>query len=992
MRVKRIFLGVFLLVISVVALAAAALFSGAISGDSLKPYIVDTAQDRLGYNIAINGEISYKLWPAPHVRVNDIVVDNGQTAADKLFQASVAQGDLYISLVDLLKGRFVVDNLKLNKPDVKMADVHAWQTHKISALMDARKTKAPKDSAGQSFALRHFEISDASLVLGYGETAKVFNALSLKLTQNLLLGHYDLNARVSHGEQSFATQMKVNIQDLAQKILGLDGTVSVQNDRVKLSGAGIFSWQDGLSYQGETRIDVSGYDMLAHISADKKAQLRTMLSVQQERDATNRPYKIQATDLQISSGQYKYSGSIKGRLMDGDKLVVLDADVHSNLDADIVLDSVVARILGNLSAKTHVEYSANTSLAINTSIDSLQHKFNIAFKHPEDAAAADIKINSPRLNVSEIYKKRQVVAKETKPLFDVYLEQGQDYFHGLVLDYIRKLPVLPYSNWDINLDSLTYQKNTLKNVHAKFAFDKSGNVDVRQLEGLYNGVDKIRLKGLVVNSDNDPRYNLELGFGIKKPYEILSYLPNGEAALTLRLSGDSKAYNWTGDVAVGKNILNFNALHKAQLPKDHASLLLLDIDAQSLSVFSDHQMFKQMLDDVHLNGAAKLQAQIGVLKDKSVEVDYLKGKIGNSALDVSGSAKFVAQKQEYVLKLKTDYLHYTPRHKQGNKGNTAGWSRKEITWPVASNIKANVDFDVAKLKIDQTVLSNVSGQLLLSDKTVTLNGLGFDAYGGSISASGGYKLVENGRLDASYKFTDVDFGALLKAIKKDNKAPFVEGRFSGDGAFQSTGRSTSGLIYGLNGSGKITGQRTAVNGVDLAKIGQVLRLDTKLENNLRALDDLMNNAMQKGQTVFNTVNIPYKISGGIIQLDDARFVADAFELWSKGQVLLTNRTLDIKNMITYKGDATEALPQVAFTVKGPFNAPVKDIASSVVQEFIRNKINRKLNKALNNVLQDLLPTQQQQPTAPANDNQQTEQQPQKQIDPTQLILKQILGQ
>ncbi|MEC7577387.1 MAG: hypothetical protein VX468_08645, partial [Pseudomonadota bacterium] len=140
------------------------------------------------------------------------------------------------------------------------------------------------------------------------------------------------------------------------------------------------------------------------------------------------------------------------------------------------------------------------------------------------------------------------------------------------------------------------------------------------------------------------------------------------------------------------------------------------------------------------------------------------------------------------------------------------------------------------------------------------------------------------------------------------------------------------------------------------------------------------------------VNIPYKISGGIIQLDDARFVADAFELWSKGQVLLTNRTLDIKNMITYKGDATEALPQVAFTVKGPFNAPVKDIASSVVEEFIRNKINRKLNKALNNVLQDLLPTQQQQPTAPANDNQQTEQQPQKQIDPTQLILKQILGQ
>ncbi len=1002
MRIKRLILGVFLLILSAVALGAALLFSGAISGDSIKPYVVDTVHDRLGYNVSINGEIAYKIWPAPHVRVNDTVI-NKVTGNKDDFEAKVGQVDLYISLMDLLKGQFVVDSLKLNKPDLVLSDFMSWQTDEIKAMSSANKDKSTQVKEGSSFTLRSFEILDGAVKIGAGDARKDVRALNVKLAQNLLLGHYDVNLSAEHSGQAIKSQLKVNIQDVANKILGVDGSIALQDDRIKLGGAGILSWMDGVSYQGETRLDVKDFDVLAHITPDKKLAASTMLSVAQKDGG----YDIKATKLQINGGQYRYRGSVEGALLKGDQLAGVDVKIQSDLDADVVLDSVVARILGNLSAASRIDVSRDAGLSVRADVDSVQHKFNIAFKRPAPDKAANIVIKSDRLNIGEIYKKRQVVAQENKPLFDVYLEKGQDYFHEMVLDYIRKLPVLPLSNWTIDLGNLTYQKNNLTNIKADFSFNKNGDIHVKTLSGLYKGRDALRLSGHIVDNDKQPSYDLQFGVTVKDPAGLYSYLPKEAADVTLNLSGDPVKYSWAGQTSVGSaNVLKFKALHKAQLPKDHASLLIIDVDASNLQAFSNHQAFRQALQDAHLTGKANLQAQIGVLKDKSIELDYLKGKIGNTNLDTSGRAKFVAQKQEYSLTLKADNLHYTPRGANKSSSNTAKqaeWSRQEITWPVAANIKAAVDFDVKKLQIDNILMRDVVGQVQLSDKTLMVTGLNFNAYDGNVSGAGSYKLAENGRFDLNYKAANVNIGALIKAIDKktnNNKPPFAEGVFSGEGVFASVGRSASSLIYGLNGSGKISGQDVTVNGVDLAKIGQVLRLDTKLENNLKAIDSLMSGAMNQGKTNFKTVNVPYKIAGGIVQLDDAKFTADGFELWSKGQILLTNKTLDIKNMITYKADGEEALPQVAFTVKGPFKAPVKDLASSIVEEFIRNKINRKLNKALNNVLQDLLPAQQAPQTSggesteggdAAKDNAPAPTQ-QKTIDPAQLLLKQILGQ
>ena len=311
---------------------------------------------------------------------------------------------------------------------------------------------------------------------------------------------------------------------------------------------------------------------------------------------------------------------------------------------------------------------------------------------------------------------------------------------------------------------------------------------------------------------------------------------------------------------------------------------------------------------------------------------------------------------------------------------------------------------------------------------LNLSDLSAKAYGGIFTGRSTYKANDARSLDFALALQDVNSAALVEAINPEKKKSFIEGALQFDITGQSAGRSSSALIYGLNGAGQLSGNSITLNGIDLAQIGQAMRIDTKLEQNLRALEDVMNGAMKKGQTVFDKVDVPYKIESGIVKIDKGLFAAEDFDLLVNGTISLTNKSVDLRNTITFKGEGTENLPKVSFTVKGPLNAPAKDFATKIVQEFLKGKINRKLNNALNSVLQDLLkpdapkrsaptPTPESVPAA-GNDNQQQpdsndatggwadpgqstdktaqptkpEAQPVERLDPAQLLLRQILGQ
>lgn len=1009
MRIKKVFIGVFLLLISFIALAAALIFSGAISGDHIKPYIISTARSHVGYDLEIKGAVDYKLWPVPHIQISDI--EAKPYRQNKEFSTSIEKMDMYVSMVDLLKGRFVIDSLKLFQPEIEMEDLSAWRTAEIDVLMkpDAGKVQTSEQSA--LYSVRNVAIDGGAFSYGVGKQTQQLKNISLKLTYNILSGAYDVGGALQHNKRDYAGQFKVNTQDFAQKIIGLDGAFSLAQYKTNIDIAGIVSWDNGFAYQGETGVHYAQPLPVNVNGGQGGVTYKSLVSVAPLQDKAG--FSVQAKNGQLSYGIYKYDLALSGEFMGAQQFAALDYVVTSNLAVDVKLTGSLERAMGNVESKGKIIFNNLADFDVRSHIGILKQQYDLRLKKQENGVPK-IDIKGAKLNFGDLYKKREVIAKQQEDILQTYLNKGQDHFHRLIMDAIGRVPALPASVWNITLGDVIYQKQAVKDFHVRFAIDKDSALHIDMLKASYLGRHKLSLEGDVVTAKAQPSYDLSFAISVDHPADILPYLPKQNADLYLNLSGNNQSYNWNGKIALDNDTLSFTALHKEQLPKEHASLLVLDIDFEDFAHLSDLPAFKQAVKDFNLSGAAKLTAQVGLLKDKTVQLDFLKGNIQKTTINVQGKARFIGQKPDFNLTLKADKLVYTPHgpiQKTTAPSGESKWSRKEVKLPISKDLKAVIDFDVDDLRLDKSALRNVKGQLAVSNNSVALNNVSAKGYGGALSGKTSYKVSENGALSANINLSAVETHALFLAFSKAKKLSFISGTADFDTALQSSGRSSSALIYGLSGQGKLAGQNITLHGIDVAKIGEALRLDTKFEQNLRAIEGLVNSAMDKGDTAFSKVNIPYKVDGGVIKIEKGVFESKDYDLWINGEISLTNNTLNLRNIIIYKGESDGELPKVPFTIKGPLNAPVKDITSQIMQEFIKNKLSRKLNKTLNSVLEDLLPAEKSAPTTQpqtngetdedgaANDNGVPNEAPQETapkiedlIDPAQLLLRRVLGQ
>lgn len=993
MRVKRLLIGGVLLLISLVALSAAILFSGAISGEQIKPYIVSGARDYAGYDLEIAGDINYKLLPAPHVQVADVSVMRGNSLSDKAaFQATLKQMDLYISLVDLVKGQFVIDSLKLISPVVKMKDAQAWRTDKIDEMMAAKKSvKAPSASSAAFQKVRNFEIDDGSFSYGAEGQQQTLSGLSLKLAYNLLLNRYDAQLGFAYKDNPVKANIHLNLQDLAQKIVGIEGQIELEKLKSDLKLAGILSWDNGLSYQGEFNSSTElPYKLLAKVT-DNSIKLSSLLSVSMAENGQG--YVVKASNSELNYDQYKYALDLNGTLL-GTDTADLNMKFASDLDADIILEDHLERLIGNFESKNTLKIARDGDVRFTSDVDVLDHKFALKFANAKNSVPK-ITLNGERLKFSEFYKKREVVeTKEASPL-DLYFVEGQDYVHDKIISYLKLIPNLPTSHWTVSLGDVEYDKQKLDDLSLDFVVTDKHSVEIKRFGASYLGQNKFGLSGHIVGGTEKPSYDLNFAIDVKKPSDIYAFLPKYKTSFLLNFAGDTQKYNWDGDAKIKGDTLNFKALHKEQLPKDHVSLLILDMDFKKFSNLTELAAFQQVVGDFKLGGAAKLNAQIGILKDKSVQLDHIKGTIGGSKIDISGHSRFIGQKPDVSLKFTADKLSYTPKAKPKTKvaaGDKGKWSRNEIKLPLPSDVKAAADVTIGELRVNGDRYRDVKADVLVQGQAVQVNNFSAAGFGGKVVLKGAYKDNQKRDANIDINVSNVKAEQLYRSFVSSKKAPLIEGGVNLDVNAQSFGRSSSALIYSLSGQGKLSGDKIILNGMDIKKVGDVLRLDTKLEKNLRALDDVMNSALKKGRTAFDSVNVPYKIDGGVIKISNGILSAPDFDLKITGDVSLVDNTLNLQNTIRYKGEGEVDLPEVQFTVKGSLNAPVKDITTQIVQEFLKSKLERKLNKTLNSVLQDLLPSNgapEQSGDDAANDNAPTRQEI---IDPAQLLIKQILGQ
>ena len=153
--------------IIVVLIAAALIVPGLIDWNKYKPEIVAAASENLGRDLAIKGDLSVNVLPAPALSIKGIELA-GIKGAQSPYLAKVKQIDVAVSLSALLTGSIKVERVTIDEPQIvleRLKDGRANWDLQPAESAEASKPSDATASAGDIFdlSLDVVEIRNGSL-------------------------------------------------------------------------------------------------------------------------------------------------------------------------------------------------------------------------------------------------------------------------------------------------------------------------------------------------------------------------------------------------------------------------------------------------------------------------------------------------------------------------------------------------------------------------------------------------------------------------------------------------------------------------------------------------------------------------------------------------------------------------------------------------------------------------------------------------------------
>ena len=226
-----------------------------------KPEIISMLEENTGKSAKIRGDIDFKIYPSPQVKVHDIsLVDDKSGVINNFLRTDSIIAKL--SFLSLIKGKFeiekiIIDNLTinlLNSPNEKPN----WVLDKnIVKKDDINETINEKYLKYNQIKYPNIKVNEYSIIKGtviYNNTSKVgFENVSVKISQeiNILEGglsinenKYKLNSTFSKNEEDlWVTKLNINNNDIelganinitySKYFPSLEGQLAVSSKNIK---------------------------------------------------------------------------------------------------------------------------------------------------------------------------------------------------------------------------------------------------------------------------------------------------------------------------------------------------------------------------------------------------------------------------------------------------------------------------------------------------------------------------------------------------------------------------------------------------------------------------------------------------------------------------------------------------------------------------------------------------------------------------------------
>lgn len=301
-----------------------------------------------------------------------------------------------------------------------------------------------------------------------------------------------------------------------------------------------------------------------------------------------------------------------------------------------------------------------------------------------------------------------------------------------------------------------------------------------------------------------------------------------------------------------------------------------------------------------------------------VNLDNFRAKIGRNDLSANGR---IDNLLGYILKNKTlkgafnfssNYLNINDF--MSGSAETASTSNDEAM-PVFE-VPKNLDFTITgimkQVVYEKMDITNVAGNILVKDGTITFKNLFGNALGGTMNMNGSYSTAANpqkANVMMDMKFTNASFAQTFKSVEMVQKfAPIFEkigGNYSMNMNMKTEmGDSYMDMLKKLTMNGLIKSSNMKVEGLDvLNTMASSLKM-----NSLKSL-------------AVKDLNMPFTINEGKVKTNPFTISANGGKL-SLGGTTGIDQSIDYKGTLTFPKELSNSfVNNIGFTIGGTFSKP-----------------------------------------------------------------------
>ena len=239
---------------------------------------------------------------------------------------------------------------------------------------------------------------------------------------------------------------------------------------------------------------------------------------------------------------------------------------------------------------------------------------------------------------------------------------------------------------------------------------------------------------------------------------------------------------------------------------------------------------------------------------------------------------------------------------------------------------------------------------VLNDGTLTIRDMSANMFGGSAKLNGvmkaGASSTDALNISGNLAANNISAEKLHSAVAGTNKDIFKGMIDNFDLKINAVGLSPAALVQSLSGNGSISGNNIVIKGVDAGKLAEAARGSYKPLERAGGLFT----SFQEGSTKFDTMNVVFAISSGVVNFSEIKFDGSASSIISKGNLNLPRWTIDLTNTMTVKGTD---IPPFDFKISGPLDRPLQT-GGSIIENYLRDRAMKKVEKFIGKELEDRL--------------------------------------